>query len=99
MSNQKKDNSFYDRADEIIALVNEQADSTTNSKVSASLMFAAARFNAFIAASMSKDFDDFKEHREDAIEYFTDQYEINFIDNIDDYIKNYEKYIVEPRGS
>ena len=94
-----KENSFFDRADEIIDVANKQADEIEHHKVSASTQYAAARYNAFYAASFAKDFDDFKAHRDEAIEFFTEKYKKYFTENIDDYIENYEKYILEPRNS
>ena len=93
MSNQKVDDKFWDRADEIIHLANKQCDSNHSGKVSSSTLYAAARFNSFIVASTSTSQSDLIETKEEAIKYFTDQYKKMFTENIDDYIKNYEKYI------
>jgi len=93
MSNTTKDNEFFNRTDEIINLANSQCDSTANGKVSSSLLFAAARFNAFIVASSAKDIEEFRKDKDDAIKYFTEQYKKMFIENYDEYIKNYEKNI------
>ena len=99
MSNETEDKNFFDRADEIINLANTQCDNTAIAKVSSSLLFAAARFNAFIIASSAKDIDDLKKDKTEAIKYFKEQYEKVFIENIDEYIKNYAKNIEEQRKS
>jgi hypothetical protein len=44
------DDTFYDRADAHIALANEYCLSTGKGKVSASFLYGAARFNAYIGA-------------------------------------------------
>ena len=90
MSKTEKDKQFWERADEIIALANTQCDKTANAQVSTSLMFATARFNAFLAASTSKDLNQFKVEKEEAIKYFTQQYAKALTENMDEYIKNYE---------
>ncbi len=91
MSTSKTDDNFYKRADEVINLVNKQCDSIENSKVSSSLMFAAARFNAFIASSSAKDVDDLKRNKNAAIQFFTEQYTQMLTENLDENIKNYER--------
>ena len=44
------DDAFYTRADAHIALSNEQADSAARELVNASMLFASARFCAFLSA-------------------------------------------------
>ena len=97
MSDEVDDKEFFDRADAIIALANSQCDDFPIGKVSSSLLFAAARFNAFIVASSAKDLDELKKDKEEAIKYFKEQYEKVFIENMDEYIKNYGKNIQEQR--
>ena len=99
MSNQTEDKEFFDRADEIINLANTQCDNFSIGKVSSSMLFAAARFNAFIVASSAKDLEELKKEKTEAIKYFKQQYEKVFIENIDEYIKNYGKNIEEQRSS
>ena len=93
MSDETEDKEFFDRADAIIALSNSQCDDFSIGKVSSSLLFAAARFNAFIVASSAKDLDELKKDKEEAVKYFKQQYEKVFIENMDEYIKNYGKNI------
>lgn len=97
MSGETEDKEFFDRADAIIALANSQCDDFSIGKVSSSLLFAAARFNAFIVASSAKDLDELKKDKEEAVKYFKQQYEKVFIENMDEYIKNYGKNIEEQR--
>lgn len=99
MSKNTEDKAFFDRADEIIELANNQCDNYSIGKVSSSLLFAAARFNAFIVASSAKDLEQLKDDKTEAIKYFKEQYEKVFIENIDEYIKNYSKNIEEQRKS
>ena len=99
MSKQTEDKDFFDRADAIINLANSQCDNFAIGKVSSSLLFAAARFNAFIVASSAKDLDQLKKDKAEAISFFKEQYEKVFIENMDEYIKNYDKNIEEQRKS
>ena len=93
MSNTEKDEHYYDRADEIIHLANEQCGETARGKVSSSLLYAAARFNAFVIASTTSNVDELSNQKNDALEYFVEQYKIGLENNLDDYIENYNKYM------
>lgn len=87
------DTTFYKRADAIIHLANEQVQGEiTPGDVSASAMFAVARYNAYISAI---DFDSpeaFRGEREEIIKYFTDEYRKMLIDHLDDYTENFAEY-------
>jgi hypothetical protein len=98
MDNETPDQSYWDRADEIIHLANEQCNHEMNGKVSSSLLFATARFNAFIIASSAKNVEEMKNDKEEAIKYFTEQYKKMLIENIDDYIQNFEQNIEQVRS-
>ena len=84
---------FWNRADAIIHLANEQVNEASTGKVSASLLYAAARFSAFDVASKSVNVDEMKTDRDEAISYFVDQFRKMLIENMDDYIENYEIYV------
>ncbi|MNG29155.1 hypothetical protein D3C84_1145360 [compost metagenome] len=76
----------------MIHLANEQCNDAPKGKVSSSLLYAAARFNSFIVASMAGDLDELNADREEAISYFTEQYRKMLTENLDDYIENYKEY-------
>lgn len=95
MSNSKeqRDEEFWKMTDEFINLANEHCNTSRNGKVSTTLLFAAARFNAFMFASMAENLESFKKERDVAIEYFSKQYTKAFVENLDDYEKNYSDYV------
>lgn len=93
MSKTEKDNEFYEMADAHIALANQQSKNINQGKVSATFLYAAARFNTFIVASNADSADDFSENRENAIEYFMTEYRKMLEEHFADYQQNYEKYI------
>ena len=97
MSNKSVDKDFWGRADAIIKVANEQSSEVPISEVSASLIYAAARFNAFAVASMSTDVQNLKKDKQKAVAYFTKQFRKMLATNIDDYIDNYNKYIEKAR--
>jgi hypothetical protein len=93
MSNDNVDSTFWDRADDVIHLANEQCESVQRSKVSASLLYAAARFNAFIVAGNVSSAEEMKQDKEEAVQYFVEQYRKMLVENLDDYIENFSKYV------
>ncbi len=93
---EERDDEFWQLADEFINFANDKCSNHRNGKVSTTMIFAAARFNAFMFASMAKNLDEFKNDRDMAIEYFSTQYKNAFIENIDDYEKNFGDYVGKP---
>lgn len=92
MNDETQDEAFWDRADEIINLANQQAENAESDDVSSSLLYATARFNAFLIASTAEKADDIQAGKDAAVEYFTKQYRQLLIDNIDEYIENFDEY-------
>ncbi len=72
-------------ADEFIALANERLDDNSREVVSNALMYATARFSAYLVASMSEDMDDFQRDSEAGLTYFTNQFREMFVQNLADY--------------
>lgn len=93
MSGQKLTPEFRKRADEVIDRLNEQTRQAPTGQVSASAMYATARFNAFQVAATAEDAQQLKADRDKAIEYFTDQYRKMFTDHLDDCLQNFEQYL------
>ncbi len=93
MNKQQTDNEFRSRADAFIRLANEQRHDAANDKVNASLLYAATRFNAFVVASAAQNADEMREDKEEAVRYFTQKFSEMLVENIDDYIGNYQDYI------
>jgi len=93
MSKEDRDEEFWGMTDEFIKIANEQCDSHRNGKVSTAMLFSAARFNAFMFASSSKDMEEYVKDKELAVEFFTKQYEEALRENIKDYEKNYKDYV------
>jgi arginase family enzyme len=87
------DPEFYDRADAHIDLSNEQMSKVTRGKVSASMLYGTTRFNAWITAMVFDNGENMRQAREKTIKYFVVEYEKMLAENLDDYIKNFEKYM------
>jgi hypothetical protein len=91
---QQTDPQFYDRADAHIHLSNDQiADDVSRGKVSASMLYATSRFNAWVSATGFDSSDAMKAGREEALGFFTAQYRLMLEENFDDYAANFERYM------
>jgi hypothetical protein len=93
MSETKPDKEFWDLADAFIALASQRCDSVRSGKVSAAQLYAAARFNIFVVASLARNKEEFSAKREEHLAYFVTQYEKMLRENLGDYEANFEKYL------
>jgi len=84
---------FWKLADSFINLANEHYEKESDGKVGYAMLYAAARFNAFIVASTAGHKQDLGEEKQQATEYFTEQYRKMFSENLEDYEKNFEQYL------
>jgi len=88
------DAKFYERADAHIALANGHINANIHpGMVSNSLMFGAARFNAWVAAAGFSNGEDMKKEKEDILKYFTEQYRLMLAENLENYAENYDHYM------
>lgn len=91
---QNIDDKFFDRADKHIHLSNEQiSKEVTKGKVSASMMYATARFNSWVSACGWLNAGEMAAAREETIEYFVTEYRKMLEENMDDYIDNFQSYM------
>ena len=87
------DKDFYNRADAVIRLANDQLSEMSRGKVSASCMYATARFNAWVTACGHGSAGDMAAAKEETLEYFTRQYRAMLEETLDDYIDNFGAYM------
>jgi hypothetical protein len=92
----KIDPTFYDRADAQIHLSNSQLSNINPGKVSASMMYATARFNAYVSWIGFHNAGDMAEERGEIVRYFVEQYQLMLEENLEDYIRNFETYLNTP---
>jgi hypothetical protein len=93
---QDADHEFYDRAQEHLRIANEQLCEVSCGQVSASMMYACARFNAWLSASSRKSATDLKGAYGETIEYFVAQYRRMLVKNLDDFVANFGDYRQSP---
>ncbi len=87
------DEKFYDRADQHISLSNDQLKNESHGKVSASMMYSVARFNAWVSACGWNSGAEMKSGKAETLEYFVNEYRKMLEENLDDYIQNFDKYM------
>ncbi len=92
-NNTDKDDEFYEMADSYIALANKQGKDIIQGKVSATFLYAAARFNTFLVASNASSKKQFESDKENSIEYFMTEYKKMLEEHFSDYVANYDSYI------
>jgi hypothetical protein len=87
------DDHFFDRADEHIRLSNKQLEGVSMGKVSASMMYSVARYNAWVSASGFGNKAEMNKAKEETIKYFVTEYEKMLRENLEDYIENFNDYM------
>ena len=91
MSDVQRDKQFWDMADSFIQLANTHLNTEKPSRVSASALFAASRFNAFVIAAATESKAQLIAEKEAAIAYFLDQYEKMLRENLDEHLARYDQ--------
>ena len=88
------DKDFYNRADEHINLSNKQISKDISlGKISASMVYSTARFNSWVNAYSFTSGIEMKLQKKETIEYFVEEYRKMLIENLDDYIENFDSYM------
>lgn len=82
---------FWDLVDKFVMVANESSDEVATSTVSSAMLYASARFNAFIASAEAQSADQLKTQRSGAMDFFTGQYKGMLGENLDDYIDNFDE--------
>ena len=81
---------FTKLADIFIAQANKECDKADHQLVNAALLYASARFSAFITASMSESKENFENSVDSAVEFYSEE----FIKMLKEHMKQYG-YVLE----
>lgn len=84
MSEKNQKISREEMADRFIELANEFSKTESKERISAAIMFAASRYNAYEISSKT---DDLQKDRESALNWFSKQYKTMLEANIDELIE------------
>ena len=93
---QDADHEFLDRAHEHLRIANEQLTEVSEVQVSASMMYACARFNAWVSATNQDSAKDLKGAYGETIEHCVAQYRKMLVKNLDDFVANFGEYMRPP---
>ena len=74
-------------------LAHEQVKEIGRGKLSASFMHALARFCAWVNACGVDSAEEMRTAKDESVEYFVAPYRAMLIQNLDDYSKNFSKYM------
>lgn len=91
MSDAQRDKQFWELADSFIQLANTHLNEVKPSKVSASALFAASRFNAFVITASASSKEQLIAEKEAAVAYFLEQYETMLRENLDEHLARYDQ--------
>lgn len=92
ISDEELDEILRHMADSFIDGANEFAENHSVENVGLALLYAAARFNAFVVSQHANTLDDYERDMEKAREFFRQQYAQMLDENLDDYKKTYTRY-------
>ncbi len=87
------DEAFYERADAHLRLAAEQLRDVPGGRISASMMYACARFNVWLSASGKDSAGDLRKAYGETIEYFVAEYRKMLVKNLDDHVENFNQYV------
>lgn len=93
MSDKSDDDLFWGLVESFIEQANDACEDADPGIVSAALLNAAARFNAFVVAQSSLDKNEFAEDVEGTTNYLTGRYRDFLKEHMDDYRENYTTLI------
>lgn len=90
--NEVNTKTFQERADEFIAVANQQVPESSVDDVNTAILYSASRFNAFSVARSVESAERLQQEKQGAIEYFTQRYAEMLAQNLDEYIANFDSY-------
>lgn len=84
---------FWDLVEEQIEGANRNAESYDPAQVSDAMLYAAARFSAYLAAASSTERKEFKDELADTKALLMAQFETMLDANLEDYLENYKTFL------
>jgi len=85
MTDEETSKLFKQCADSYIDIGNQFLEKHDPNLVGSSFIYGAARFSSFIVASSSKDLDQYKANKENAVEHFVGQFKQMLEENLTSY--------------
>ena len=91
MSNTDNDKKFREMADAFIAEANKLSKNENLGMVSASFLYAAARYNIFLVAASSASASEFESKKENSLNALVTEFKKMLEDHFENYKENFEK--------
>ncbi|OUR88983.1 hypothetical protein A9Q92_01770 [Methylophaga sp. 42_8_T64] len=83
---------FQERADEFIAVANQQNNETEVENVNSAILFSAARFNVFSTSRQFDTVEKLEADKQEMMKYFTQRYSDMLEQNFEEYISHFDDY-------
>ncbi len=85
---------FFERANAMIQLANQQNQDkeVKTGEVSASFMYALARYNAWFGSTSFESQEQMQAKKQEMLDYYVAEYRKNLENNLDDYIEHFDHY-------
>ena len=85
LTDEELDRRFRALVDELIDSANAHCAAEHKENVGLAMLYAAARFNAFVVASHAENLEKYQADYESARDYFVDEYRRMLVENLQDY--------------
>ena len=92
LSDEELDEIYRRTIDSFIDQANEFAETNSKENVGLALLYAAARYNAYVVSQHADTLEDFERDLTGAGEFFRQQYAQMLDENLDDYKQVYTRY-------
>lgn len=90
---ESQNDALWGYIDQLIEDANQKTEELDIGEVGNALLYAAARFNAFMVAASCETRNDFKEDRSDSQKFLMDQFRQMLLNHFDDYEENFKVYL------
>ena len=85
MSQDQRNLEFRQVADKFIDLANNESEGKNSASIGSSMLYASARFSAFVVASHAKDKAHFESEIDAAVEFFSNEFKRMLMENMSEY--------------
>ena len=90
------DKKFIRMADHFIEQANQQCNENDHQLVNASLLYASARFSAFITASLAESKETFEKNTDEAVAFYVSEFEKMLREHMKQYKSTFDKKNTPP---
>ena len=85
MTEEQRNQLYRQMADSFISVANQHAEQQNKVMVSSAFLYGSARFSAFVTAVQAQELETYEADREEAVEYFVNEFRRMLNENLDNY--------------